>query len=1624
MSITATASATFDAPTLDRLRADVNEVLAALDASPAPDAWRDRLISEAFFRRADPVYLQGRELTYILAQWRDLAAWVQERQEGEIRIRIFNPTKESHGYYLNRTVLQTCMADQPFIFDSLDTLLRSMDLPPLRCIHPVVGVQRFDDGSLEAIDPLPESLEDTSGFESMMHFELPRMDESTMHRVELAVRERLLKIRAVVTDHTKLRGKCRWLASHLGEYTVTGSTEYYRTVSLIQKFFHWLVDDNYVFVGYAEFRDTARGEAPPTLMPESLLGQGRLAAEAGEEVSFPADAMGWLDSDEVIYLGKGARQAEIHRTGKLDLIAVRLHEEGHSDRICVFSGLYTYKAIREDISRIPLLRAKLDTILRDESAVVGSMLSDKLQRGFRALPVEFLLEADCAAISRALGLVNAAEEGGETAVHLIAEPGARAAFVLVSLSRDRFSDDVRQSVVDRLMGVLGANYVDSRVAPGHGGNVVLQLYLTASKRFRELDPSRLEAAVSAVTDSWQDQLSTILKDRIADGEVAEWMVDAYVGAFPDEYTHSVRPSEALEDVLNLERCREEGMVRVAVSSVADDLVSGVTRLKIYQLKKIYLTDSTPVLDHFGLRVIDQNSWTVSIADGEVAYVDTFRVVPEHRKINLEDHIEHLVHGLSSVLRHESRDDRLNNLILTAGLDHREVEVLRAYIAHARQLGATDPVPVVLSTWNRHPKAASLLMRLFRSRFNPLLGAAGDADRARLVERNHQAFVNYLDDVELASEDRVLRRSGNLVMATLRTNHWSGATKEGHPLALKIDCSAVDQMPAPRPYREIFIHHLDVEGVHLRGGPVARGGLRWSDRPADFRTEILGLMDTQMVKNVLIVPVGAKGGFVLKRNYATRAEARTAADQLYKVFIRGLLDVTDNVVDGEVVPPIGVVRYDGDDPYLVVAADKGTAHLSDTANSIAIDYGFWLGDAFASGGSAGYDHKAYGITAKGGWVCVRRHFRELGLDPEKDVITVAGIGDMGGDVFGNGLLLSKTVKLLATFNHMHIFLDPDPDPATSWVERKRLFDTPRTTWDDYDRSLMSKGSGIFSRTAKSIPLTKQVRTMLGVEVEEMSADEVVTAILHMEADLLWNGGIGTYVKASYETDRDAGDPANDALRVNADELRFRVVGEGGNLGFTQAARVEFSSKGGRINSDAVDNSGGVDMSDHEVNLKILFASLERSGDITREQRDATLLKIAEQVSDDVQRNNHDHSLMISLDVARSAESLNGFRIVLNDLEDEGRLDRARHRVPDDGEMVRRQRTSEGLLRPELTRIGPLVKMKVYEELLADERFDTPYIERWLMDYFPKAVRDGWPEAIRGHQLHKEIAATVITNRLVDAMGVTHFSKMERVTGRDMVEIAYASLIAADLLDTWKLKGLLRDIDGVRASVEYVKLRHVEESVSELAQWLLQRPIDVLDANAVVARFRPGFETYERALGKIIDRSEKREYQRRQRYLRNRNIRVPGAERAAALELLVDAGEAVLLSEESGIGAGQAGMLLKRVAASSQLLLARQLALPADARDGWEVRAITELRANIAELISVLATKTLTGSEIDEKAKGRKLQAALTNAWETYRESNASVFYRADGLARRIEVTRARGLAPAMVLYGAVRVLQGS
>jgi glutamate dehydrogenase len=1598
-------------PTPQALQESVDGLLANIGSRSQP-AQGKRELARAFFSRSDDGYLEGRGLDSQLRQWLDFADWADVRADGEVLVRIFNPSKKTNGYSLDRTILQSCMPDQPFIFDSLQLLLQTLGVAPLRCIHPIVSVQRTARGNTKSVNPRPVPGEP---LESMMHFELPRIKNASQRKaIQQAVLARMERVRLVVSDHQSMRERAKWLAGHLGDETTKSTQDHFRRVTLAQKFLHWLIDDNFVFLGFAELEE---GDKQVEARPDSRLGLSRNGDDG--RTAFSMIGQEWLGGDEVIFLSKGESEAEIHRAGKTDHVAVRVVRDGQP-YIALFTGLYTSTAINEEVSRIPILREKLEAILEERAVLPGSQLGRKLEEAFRAIPVEFLFTADLPPIERALQLVIRADEGQETGVHLLIDESRRAAFALVSLPRERYDEGLRQAVSAKLLEQMGANYMDDRVAFGNGGNVVLQFFLTAAEHFSHPSEEAVKAAVEEITGSWVEKVGGHLEEQGESGSQVERLVERY--EFSADYIHRVTPEEAASDINYLEevRTRQSFAVALAKGDEAD-----ITRIKLFQPRKVYLTDSTPVLNHFGLNVIDQTSTPVSADDATEFHIDSFRVLPKIEGTALLDHSERLVDALRATFADEARNDELNALVIGASLSWREVGILRALIAYARQLGATNPIPNVHRAWNQHPAAADLLIKLFHARFDPSLGAADDADRRAKTAGYETAFLDYLGGVDNAADDRILRRSLNYVLSILRTNYYSRASEPGHPLSFKVDCSAIAEMVSPRPYREIFVHHLAVEGVHLRGGPVARGGLRWSDRQADYRTEILGLMDTQMIKNVLIVPVGAKGGFILKGGFNSRQAAREAADRYYEVFIRGLLDLTDNVIEGEVIPPKNVLRYDDHDPYLVVAADKGTAHLSDTANNIAADYGFWLDDAFASGGSAGYDHKKYGITAKGAWVCVRRHFREMSLDPEKAPITVVGVGDMSGDVFGNGMLLSKTMRLQAAFNHMHIFLDPSPDAKTAWKERKRLFGLTRSTWEDYNESSISEGGGIHPRHSKSIALTPEVREMLGCEDKAMSGDALVHAILGMEADLLWNAGIGTYVKASYETDRDAGDSANDCVRVDAADLRFRVVGEGGNLGFTQAARVEFAGKGGRINSDAMDNSGGVDMSDHEVNLKILFTDLIRAGVVDRAERDDLLLKVAEEVSTAVQSNNHMHSLMASLDINRSVKNLDDFRVLLNDLESEGRLDRDRHVLPSDGEMLRRMQTGEGLSRPELTRLGPFVKMKVYEALIDDPRFSVVHADDWLISYFPKRLRRRFGEAIRNHQLRREIAATVLTNRLVDAMGVTHFSRLTRVAGRDIVEVAYASTLAARLMNSWSLKTLLRDQEDVRVSVEYVKLRHIEQSVALLAQWLLKRGIDVLDPTAVLARFEDGFAAYGKAIGKIMDRTERRLYQRNLRYMRNRNIKGDGVEGAAALEFLISAGEAVLLSEvRDGLSVVQSGMLLKKIAVESQLLRAAQLATPEDARDGWESRAIADIRAHISQLTLVIAKQALIdlGPLQSKKVGSRDIHPQVVAAWQAYRDANESVFEQADHLATRIESARARGLAPAMVIYGAIRELK--
>jgi glutamate dehydrogenase len=930
---------------------------------------------------------------------------------------------------------------------------------------------------------------------------------------------------------------------------------------------------------------------------------------------------------------------------------------------------------------------------------------------------------------------------------------------------------LRSRIEHLVVEATGASYWDQGIFMGHYNTMLAHIYLTGTHSLDEAALSSLVDQISQAATTWTDRLFEELVKAHGE-EHGRKLFFEYGEAFEDIYQRTSSPERATKDIAHL-----ESLATKDVAIVADLYLNAKGRLtvRLYQAENLILSEILPVLDHFGLVVTDQYHDPVSPSSGVPRNIDTFRLrrVEDLSDEAVLERAQLLVPALEAVFGGHTPDDVFNRVLLPAALPWQAVDMIRAYFGYARQLGLPYTAKRIQALLLARPKLLSTIWDYFQTRFDPEF-KGHRKNKMRSLEDHVNDRIRAINNHDL---DRVYRTLFNLLGSTLRTNFYRTDRPE-HYISYKIDCSVVGHMPAPRLKYEIYVHHRDMEGVHLRGGSIARGGIRWSDRQ-DYRREILDLATTQRVKNVLIVPEGAKGGFYIKQPISDRAERRRRADELYQILIRGLLDVTDNVVDGAVVQPPGVVAHDDKDPYLVVAADKGTAHLSDTANGISRDYGFWLDDAFASGGCNGYDHKKVGITARGGWMTVRRLFRESGLEPDTDPFTVAGIGDTGGDVFGNGVIEHRTMKLVAAFNHLHIFFDPDPDPETSFEERSRLFREARG-WDAYDTSLLSEGGGIFSRQSKSIQLTPQIQELLGVLKDELPVDTVIRLILRLNVDLLWNGGIGTYVKASHESHADAGDPSNDTVRVNASELRCKTVGEGGNLGFTQAARVEFALDGGDINTDFIDNSGGVDMSDHEVNLKILLNPMVQSGELSLKERNALLEKLTDQVASDVLNNNDNHARQLSLDVIRSERDPMWFSSAIDWACSRSQTSRLDLQLPSDDDLLRRVASRQGLTRPELATLQAHVKIHVYNALQTCEVDQLPGFEQMILDYFPSSVAKRWPEAITSHMLSQSIGATVLTNRIVGLSGSWFFPLVSELTGANIARIASAWLHAYVLL----------------------------------------------------------------------------------------------------------------------------------------------------------------------------------------------------------------------------------------------------
>ena len=1465
--------------------ASLDSILATVQAkSPASEQVLARDFARAYLARLPEEELSLRPAAY----WAGIALGALElarqRPSGQALIRVFNA---SAGDAIDsaHTVVQIDNDDMPFLVDSVSMLMAQHGIAMHGIVHPVFPLRRDASGQLLAIGD--------GAAESFMHLEIDRQaDEQAMRQLRDEIARALDDVRASVADWKQMRAKMEAIADELGD-RVMPVGEGQRAEA--QAFLRWAADNHFTFLGYREY-EVAPQNGKPMLCPVQGTGLGLMRGKDADAAPRPltglaaADLPAGVKMDPLILTKTNARST-VHRAGYMDYIGVlTFDKDGRAIREQRFLGLYTSSAYNRRPWDIPVVRQRFEDVMQASGLAESGHSGKALKHILETLPRDELFQANAEELTRTgLGILSL-QERVRPRLFLRRDRYGRFYSALVYIPRDRFNTEIRQRIEALLMRELKGERLDTTIQIGE--SPLAQLHLIIRPRSGEkvqVEHGALEAELTRIVRNWHDELREKLLAQHGE-EQGLRLLQRFGKALPAGYVESVTPELAASDLLQAASLSgDDKDLRLSLYRSGE----GELRFKLFRLgREIALSDALPMLENLGLRINTEHPYEIETEDGRVVIQD-FEVVPLAGQVNVEAVRSRFEDAFAAVWRGDAENDGFNRLVVAAGLSWRQVAMLRGYCKYQLQTGVTFSQAYMEETLARYPLIARLLVELFEARFEPgrdvkadpktcealrvsltevvpvaereklatileEMGADRALDREAQIDACLDALAITLEKVSSLDEDRILRGFMTAINATLRTSFYQrkgeGGTHKDY-VSFKFDPAALPDLPKPRPYREIFVYSPFVEGVHLRFGPVARGGLRWSDRREDFRTEVLGLVKAQMVKNTVIVPVGSKGGFFVKRPPAGGDRDAVLAEGIacYKRFINGLLDITDNIVDGRIVPPVDVVRHDQDDPYLVVAADKGTATFSDIANGISAEHGFWLDDAFASGGSVGYDHKGMGITAKGGWESVKRHFRALGVDCQNQDFTCVGIGDMSGDVFGNGMLLSKHIRLLAAFDHRHIFLDPNPDSAVSFAERGRMFKLPRSSWDDYDKSLISAGGGVYARGAKTIPLTPEVKAALSIEsdADQMTPAELMNAILKAPVDLLWNGGIGTYVKSSAETHADCGDRANNALRVNGNELRCKMVGEGGNLGMTQRGRIEAAQAGVLLNTDFIDNSAGVDTSDHEVNIKILLGAVVQRGDLAMQERNKLLASMTDEVGELVLNDNYRQNQAISLMEAMSASRLGSFGHFIRTLESQGLLDRAIEFLPSDSELADRKSRGQGLTRPELAVLLSYDKIVIFNELLDSDVPEDPYLSKELVRYFPKALQERYAADMENHRLRREIIATAVTNSMVNRMGSTFVLRMQEDTGETPSQIAKAYSITREVLDARDLWAAIDAHDlKVPEAAQIEALTDLWHLQRNMTRWLLNRPGQNLNIAAMVERYGESMRQLRAALPRIL------------------------------------------------------------------------------------------------------------------------------------------------------------------------------
>ncbi|MEV5687978.1 NAD-glutamate dehydrogenase [Streptomyces sp. NPDC052164] len=1615
---------------------------------------QDMLLSylQRYYLHTAPEDIGGRDPVDVFGAASSHYRLAENRPQGTANVRVHTPTVEENGWTSSHSVVEVVTDDMPFLVDSVTNELSRQGRGIHVVIHPQVIVRRDLTGKL--IEVLTEGngvatnaqgrknakgakdakaeLPHDALVESWIHVEIDReTDRADLKQITADLLRVLSDVRETVEDWDKMRDAALRIADDLPGEPLDDLAD--EEVDEARELLRWLAADHFTFLGYREYelRDSDALAAVPGTGLGILRSDPHHTEDEAHPVSpsfdrLPADARAKAREHKLLVLTKANSRATVHRPSYLDYVGVKKFDaDGNVVGERRFLGLFSSAAYTESVRRVPVIRRKVAEVLEGAGFTYNSHDGRDLLQILETYPRDELFQTPVDQLRSIVTSVLYLQERRRLRLYLRQDEYGRYYSAIVYLPRDRYTTGVRLRLIDILKEELGGTSVD--FTAWNTESILSRLHFvirvppgTELSHLTDADADRIESRLVEAARSWADGFQEALNAECGEERAAELMRH-YGHSFPEGYKADHSPRAAVADLVHLEALKrnEKDFALSLYEPVGAG--PGERRFKIYRTgEQVSLSAVLPALQQLGVEVVDERPYELRCADRTHAWIYDFGLRMPQATGNgsylADDARDRFQDAFAAVWQGRAENDGFNALVLGAGLTWRQAMVLRAYAKYLRQAGSTFSQDYMESTLRNNVHTTRLLVSLFEARMSPERQRAGTELTDGLLEELEGA----LDQVASLDEDRILRSFLTVIKATLRTNFFQQA-EGGKPhayVSMKFDPQAIPDLPAPRPAFEIWVYSPRVEGVHLRFGKVARGGLRWSDRREDFRTEILGLVKAQMVKNTVIVPVGAKGGFVAKQlpDPAVDRDAWLAEGiASYRTFISALLDITDNMVAGEVVPPADVVRHDEADTYLVVAADKGTASFSDIANEIAVAYGFWLGDAFASGGSVGYDHKGMGITARGAWESVKRHFRELGHDTQTEDFTVVGVGDMSGDVFGNGMLLSEHIRLVAAFDHRHIFIDPKPDAATSYAERRRLFDLPRSSWGDYSADLLSAGGGVHPRTAKSIPLNAHIREALGIDssVAKMTPAELMQTILKAPVDLLWNGGIGTYIKASSESNTDVGDKANDAIRVNGEDLRAKVVGEGGNLGATQLGRIEFARTGGRINTDAIDNSAGVDTSDHEVNIKILLNGLVRDGDMTVKQRNKLLAEMTDEVGKLVLRNNYAQNTALANATAQSPSLLHAHQRFMRRLGRDGHLDRALEFLPNDRQIRELLNGGKGLSQPELAVLLAYTKITAADELISTSLPDDPHLQKLVHAYFPRQLRERFPEAVDAHALRREIITTVLVNDTVNTGGSTFLHRLREETGASIEEIVRAQAAAREIFGLAQVWDAVEALDNQVAADVQTRIRlHSRRLVERGSRWLLGNRPQPVEIAETIEFFRDGVEQVWSELPKMLKGADLDWYQSILDELTSVGVPDVLALRVAGFSSAFPALDIVAIADRTGKEPLAVAEVYYDLADRLRItqLMDRIIELPR--ADRWQSMARASIREDLYAAHAALTADVLS------VGNGTSTPQERFTAWE---EKNAAILTRSRSTLDEIQSSDAFDLANLSVAMRTMRTL---